>query len=342
MTEIRQSERGPIRRLLAPLTLLVAVIAAGSLGYMYLEDLGPIEAVYMSVITVTTVGFREVHPLGPTGQLFTVGLILFGVGAFTYFATSVANYFIAGEIRGLLEQRKMRKEIDQLSDHFIVCGYGRMGQQVAREFQREHRPLVVIDSSESAYHLAVEHGLLAIQGDAEDDEVLKSAGVERARGLVAVLEHDASNLLVTLSARAMNPEIFIGVRTQEEANTSKFYAAGANRVLFPHGLGGRRIAQMAIRPHVTEFLELVMHDEELALWLEELKVAIGSRLDGCAIGEAHIRRQTGANIVALRRRTGELLTTLDASTRLQAGDIIVALGTRKALEALHTLTRESA
>ncbi len=342
MIATRQSERGPVRRLIAPVLLLASVITVGAVGYVYLEKLSPVEAIYMAVITVTTVGFREVRPLDPAGQLFTVGLILFGVGAFTYFATSVANYFVAGEIRGLLEQRKMQKEIDHLRDHFVVCGYGRMGQQVAAEFKREGRPLVVIDNAEDAIHHAIENGLLVIQGDAEEDEVLKAAGVARARGLVGVLEHDASNLLVTLSARSMNPNIFIAVRTQEEANTSKFYAAGANRVLFPHGLGGRRIAQMAIRPHVTEFLELVMHDEELALWLEEMQVAIGSRLDGCAIGEAHIRRQTGANIVALRRRTGELLTTLDADTRLQAGDIIVALGTRQALEALRHLTSGAA
>ncbi len=329
-----------LRRLAPPLTMLAGVILFGTVGYVYLERMAPLDALYMAVITITTVGFREVKPLDPAGKVFTTVLILVGVGSFTYFATTIANYFIAGEIKGLLELRKMRAQIKDLQDHFVVCGYGRMGQQVAREFRRENRPLVIVDSDEQAVHAATREGYLAICGDAEDDAVLKSAGVERARGLVAVLDSDAGNLMVTLSARNLNDKLFIVTRSNNEANISKFVAAGADRVLFPHGLGGRRIAQMAIRPHVTEFLELVMHDEDLELWLEELTVAIGSRLDGCAIGDAHIRRETGANIVALRQRTGKLLTAPGPKTVLQAGDILVALGTRQALEALRQMTTQ--
>jgi voltage-gated potassium channel len=331
-------ESGIARRFTKPVLTFALVLLVGALGYHHLERMAPLEALYMAVITVTTVGFQEVHPLGVGGRVFTIFLVFFGVGAFTYFATTVADYLIAGELRGFLEKRKMQKRTEQLSQHFIVCGYGRMGAQVAREFRREKEPLVVVENSEDAATSAIQAGYLTLQGDAGNDEVLRSAGIERARGLVAVLDSDAANLLVTLSARALNEKLFIVARTNSEMSESKLIAAGADRVLFPHGLGGRRIAQMALRPNVVEFLEVVMHDEELELWLEEMTVAIGSKLDGCAIHGAEIRRATGANIVAVRQRTGKLLAAPTPDTRLQAGDIIVAVGTRPQLVALREMS----
>lgn len=331
-------ESGIVRRFAKPVVLFVAVVVFGALGYVWLEDMTLIEALYMAVITVTTVGFSEVRPLHYQGQVFTIVVVLIGVGAFTYFATTVANYLITGEIKGFLKQRKMQNKIEQLRDHFIVCGYGRMGAQVARELRREKKPLVVIEQSDEAAAAAIQAGHLTLQGNAENDEVLRTAGLERAAGLVAVLDTDADNLMVTLSARAMNDGLFIVARTNSEMSESKLINAGANRVLFPHGLGGRRIAQMALRPNVVEFLEVVMHDEELELWLEEMTVGIESELDGCAVYAANIRGATGANIVALRQRTGKLLAAPTPDTRLQAGDIIVALGTRAQLVALREKT----
>ncbi len=333
-----RAEDGIVRRLTAPVLLFATVICVGALGYFYLEGMTPLDSLYMAVITVTTVGLREVQPLHESGRIFTILLILFGVGAFTYFATAVANYLIAGEIKGFLEQRKMQKKTEQLNEHFIVCGYGRMGEQVARELRREHKPLVVIDRSDEVVHEAIAAGYLALQGDSENDVVLRAAGVERAYGLVAVLDTDAANLMVTVSARALNENLYIITRTNSEENDAKLTAAGAHRVLFPHGLGGRRMAQMAIRPTVAEFLEVVMHDEELELWLEEMTVAIESKLDGCAVYASDIRRSTGANIVAVRQRTGKLLAAPTPDTKLQAGDIVVALGTRDQLTALNRMT----
>jgi voltage-gated potassium channel len=327
-----------LRRLTKPVLLFALVVVAGALGYNYVESIPPLDALYMAVITVTTVGFREVHELHEAGQIFTIILILFGVGAFTYFATSVANYLIAGEIKGFREQRKMHNKIQQLSGHFIVCGYGRMGAQVARELRRERKALVVIERSEEAVKEAIDDGFLAMQGDAENDDVLRTTGVERACGLVAVLDTDAANLMVTVSARALNEGLYIISRTNSEENDAKLIAAGAHRVLFPHGLGGRRMAQMALRPTVAEFLEVVMHDEELELWLEEMTVGTESKLDGCAVYASDIRRSTGANIVAVRQRTGKLLAAPTPDTKLQAGDIVVALGTREQLSALNQMT----
>jgi voltage-gated potassium channel len=332
------AQSGIVQRFTKPVLLFAAVVVFGAFGYWWLEKMTPLDALYMAVITVTTVGFGEVHPLHHGGRVFTIILVLFGVGAFTYFATTVANYLIAGEIKGFLEWRKMQNKIEQLSSHFIICGYGRMGAQVAREFRREKQPLVVVERSDEVVAAAIQAGYLTLRGNAENDEVLRTAGIERARGLVAVLDSDADNLMVVLSARAMNEKLFIVARTNSEMSESKLVAAGANRVLFPHGLGGRRIAQMALRPNVVEFLEVVMHDEELELWLEELTVAIGSELDGRAVYEANIRGATGANIVAVRQRTGRLLAAPTPDIRLQAGDIIVALGTRAQLVALRDKT----
>jgi voltage-gated potassium channel len=212
-----------------------------------------------------------------------------------------------------------------------------MGVQVASEFKREGQPLVVVDKSPELVKDAVARGHPAILGDAGDDDVLKAAGVERAHGLVSAIDDDATNIMVVLSTRALNEKILIVARANTEMTQAKLLSAGANRVLWPYGLGGRRMAQMALRPNVVEFLEVVMHDEELEMWLEEFVVAIGSVLDNVEIGSASIRGQTGANIVALRQRTGRLIAAPTPETILQAGDILVAVGTRDQLKQLRGL-----
>lgn len=329
---------GIAHRLLKPTTVFLVVTVLGGFGYHTLEGWSFLDSLYMSVITVTTLGLQEVRPLGNAGRLFTIFLVIFGIGAFTYFATAVANYVIAGELRGYLGQRKMQKEIEQCRDHYIICGFGRMGFQVADEFKREGSPLVVLDKSPSAVQRAVEHDHLALLGNAGDDDVLRQAGIERARGLVAAIDNDAENLMVVLSARTLNDKLFIVARCNLEMTESKLVAAGANRVLSLYGVGGRRIAQMALRPNVVEFLEVVMHDEELEMWLEEVKLATESKLDGCCVGAAKLRESTGASIVALRQRNGKTMVAPTPETVLQAGDIIVALGTREQLNELRKLS----
>lgn len=324
------------------LAVFAVVIVVGAIGYYIIEsDQDPpwtlLDAFYMAVITVSTVGYREIHEPGPAGRVFTIVLIFFGVGAFMYLATTVANYVIAGELQGLWSRRRMEKQIAQLSDHYIVCAYGRMGSQVADEFKRERCPVVVIDPDPQAVARAQEDGHLALRGSAGDDEILKAAGVERAHGLVSCLDSDAGNLLVVLSARALNERLSIVARTNDHESSSKLATAGANRVLWPYGLSGRRLAQMALRPNVVEFLEVVMHDEELELVLEELTIAIDSPLEGKPIGSSEIRGKTGAMIVAIRRRDGKMVVAPEAKTELHAGDIVVALGTREQLEALRRL-----
>ena len=333
-----------VRRLVRSLAVLGAVMLGGAVGYYALESYQGwtlIDALYMSVITVTTVGFKEVHELDQAGRIFTVILILCGVGAFTYTITSIGNYLIAGELQGFLGQRRMEKQINQLKNHYIVCGFGRMGYQVADEFRREKKEVVIVERSEEAAQRAREDGYPVVIGEVGDDDILKQAGIERATGLVTAIDDDATNVLVALSARALREELFIVARANFEGTESKLISAGANRVLWPYGISGRRLAQMALRPAVVEFLELVMHDEELELLLEEMTVAIGSKLEGIAIQASGIRGATGAMIVAIRQRTGKMLVAPSPETVLQAGDIAVALGTQEQLARLRDMAHIS-
>lgn len=340
MRRPRIDSRVELQRALAVFAIVTLV---GALGYYAIERTRDepwtlLESLYMAVIIVSTVGLREVHQLDPPGQLFTIILIFFGVTSFMYLATTLASYVIAGELQGYWSRRRMEKKIDQLSDHYIVCAYGRMGSEVADEFRREKRPVVVIDTDHDALERASDHGFYTLEGSAKDDETLKNAGVARARGLVSCLDSDADNLMVVLSARELNEKLLIVSRTNQHETSSKLMAAGANRVLWPYGLSGRRMAQMALRPNVVEFLEIVMHDEDLELLMEELTIAIGSPLDGQPLSATPIRAKSGAMLVAVRRRDGKMIVAPPADTALSAGDIIVALGTRAQLEKLHELT----
>lgn len=325
------------RRLLFALALLAGVIGCAALGYYLIGDhWSPLDAPYMAVITVTTVGFTEVHPLTPFERGYTILVILGGVGAFTFAATSVANYLIAGQLGGMLERHRMENTIAGMQQHYIVCGFGRMGEQVAREFRRAGRDIVVIDSAEDALERAHGAGFPIVRGDAGDDEILRHAGIERAAGLVAVVEDDAANLLVTLSARGLNPRLLIVARANQQSSEPKLLKAGANRVLWPYGVGGRRLAQMALRPTVVEFLDVVMHDDRMELVLEEAIVVAGAPLEDQKIGSAHVRERTGASIVAVRR-SGKLMASPAPQDSLQAGDVLVVLGTQDQIRQLRAL-----
>ena len=329
---------GVEKQLAGALFAFALVIVLGALGYRLIEDNWTFgDALYMAVITVTTVGFNEVRELSGPGRLFTIVLVLGGVGVFSYSLTTLASHLITGELRDLLGYRRMERKIDGLSGHQIVCGFGRMGRRVAHELHRQKQSLVVLDQSADAVERAVGEGHLALLGDARDDDVLRKAGIERAKGLVTSLDDDADNLMVVLSARALNDEVFIVSRLNKDHNESKLITAGAHRVISPYGLGGRRMAQLVVRPNVVEFLEIVMHDEELELWLEDLTIATDSRLDGVTVGDSRIQEDSGANVLAVRQRTGKMMVAPEPETVFQAGDILVALGTREQLTKLREM-----
>ena len=321
------------RRLLNIVLIFAAIITLGGVGYTLIEDWPWVDAFYMAIITVTTVGFGEIHPLTPAGRLFTSMLIILGVGSITYALTAVTNYMIAGEVGDVWEELRMNRQIKSLQDHYVVCGFGRVGQQVCARLKQEGRPLVVVDTDEGPVERARAQGHLVVRGDAGNDEVLLKAGIQRAKGLVAAVESDMANLYLVLTSRALNHDLFIVARADMETSLDKLRRAGADRVLSPYSLGGRLIAQTLIRPDVVDFLEMVMYDDSLQLFLEDLTVGAGCPLVRCTVGEARIRETVGANLLGLKRGD-DIIVSPAATTRLEAGDVLVALGTREQLKAL--------
>lgn len=316
------------RRLAVIVGVFISILGIGTLGFHLIEGWPWLDSIYMSVITVTTVGFAEVRPPSTSGQIFTMLLIVLGVGGITYTFTAVTNYIIQGELQGIIEERRMNRTIRALKNHYVVCGYGEMGEEVCLELEREGCEVVVIDHDPSAYKAAKDAGHPAVQGDAGMDENLERAGIDRARGLVAATDDDATNLLVVLSARALNSKLNIVARANNAQSPDKLLRAGADRVLFPYSIAGRRLAQMLIRPEVCDFLDVVAHDESLELLLENFTVDEAAELRGQTVKEAQVRKLTGAHIVGLKK-DGRVVSGLDAETTLETGDIIIALGTRE-------------
>ena len=324
--------RGGLRKgLLAVLLASVVVLALGTLGYVFIEGWSVLEALYMTLTTVTTVGFGEVHPLSPAGRIFTMVVIVLGVGSAAYLLGRLAEYVIANELGEGLERRRRRHLVEHLSGHYIVCGYGRVGRQAAHEFAAIHVPLVVVDADPAAIAAATEAGHPCVEGDATSDEVLAQAGIDRARGLLTTLDNDAENLYVVLSARDRRPDLMIVARADLEQSEGKMLRAGANRVLSPSLLGGRRMAALALRPAVVQFLDVVMHTENLELWLEEVAVLDQSPLAGSTLRQAKVREQTGVTVLAIIQPDGTLISNPPADVPLVAGSKAIALGTREQL-----------
>ncbi|MDP8993261.1 MAG: potassium channel protein [Actinomycetota bacterium] len=312
-------------------------MAAGTIGYVML-GFGLLDAVYQTVTTITTVGFREVRPLDTTGKVFTIFLILVGVGTALYTFTVALETLIDGHIRDLFGRRRMHRNIGRMSDHVIVCGWGRVGQSIARYISNADQELVVVDRDPNVL-VGIPHPY--VQGDVTEDEVLRAAGIERARVLVAALDTDAANLYATLSGRSLRPDLFIIARAHTDSSEPKLERAGANRVVNPQRIGGARMAALALQPHVAEFLDVVMHEGDLEFRLEEIPVPEGSDLAGRSLREAQIRDRTGALVLALRTEDGTFTTNPVPETQMCPGHILIAIGTAGQLEALEKLSGTS-
>jgi voltage-gated potassium channel len=311
---------------------LVGVIVAGTAGYMAF-GFPWLDALYQTVTTVATVGFREVHPLSSGGQAFTIVLILVGVGTALYTFTQGLEVVVEGHIAEVLGRRRMEREIGRMSGHVIVCGFGRVGRNLAHYVTAAGQDVVVIDNDGDRAAAAEKVGHV-VRGDATIDEVLMEAGIERARVLVTALNTDAANLFVTLTARSLCPELFIVARARVESSEAKLAQAGADRVVNPQGIGGARMAAFVLQPHVVEFLDVVMHDGSLEFRIEEVPLPTGSPLAGRSLRDAHIRDSTGALILALRDAGGRFTTNPPPETELCAGQILIAIGTDGQLRAL--------
>lgn len=326
----------PLSRIRRAFVGLALVMAIGTIGYL-LFGFSFIDALYQTVTTVTTVGFREVHPIESVGEkLFTIVLVLAGVGtAFYTFGVSL-EALVEGHLRTERERRRMDRTLEKLEGHVIVCGWGRVGRACAAYASRDGTPVVVIDRNPDRL---VDLPHLAVVGDVTDDEVLRKAGVERARALVAALETDADNVYVTLSGRSLRPDLVIIARARTESSEPKLHRAGADHVVNPQRLGGDRMAAFAVQPHIMDFLDVVMHDKSLEIRIEEATVAAGSRLAGATLGEAGVLEKTGAQLLAVRTTDGHFHTNPPPSTCLLAGHVLIAIGTAEQVDALRTLAR---
>jgi voltage-gated potassium channel len=332
--------RVALRRIRGALIALVAITVAGVLGYMVFEGWSFTDALYMTVITITTVGYREVRTLDTTGQLWTMALLVTGVGTLFYVAVSSVELVVEGTIRGYFGRRRMEAAINKLNGHYILCGYGRVGRQVASEFAHDGVPFVILEQDPATVEECVEEGYLVFLGEASDDDVLEEAGVRRARGLIAAVNSDADNVFVVLSARKLNPKLHIVARASSDESAAKLEIAGADRTISPYAVGGRRLAALATQTLVVDFLDIVTRGEEgIEFRLEEFMVPEKSPIANRSIGELRIGERTGAIILATRNQEGKFDTTPSATDRISAGDTLIILGTREQITCLNQLMK---
>ena len=324
-----------LRRLVWSIGALVAIVVIGVIGYMVIEGWSFLDAIYMTVTTITTVGFREVHPLSDAGRIFSIFIIIGGVGGALYVLTTIMGYILEGQFGITVGRRRMKNRISKLKDHFILCGFGRVGQEIARAFSGEGVPFIIIAKNQEHITKADRVGYLYILGDATSDEVPREAGIERAHGLVSAVGSDTDNTFITLSARELRPDLFIETRSSGPESESKLRRAGADRIISPHAIGGRRMAMLALRPAVADFIDTVTYGPGRELQLENVDVASGSALIGQTMEQA--RSQVGITVLAIRKKSGKLVANPPGEEVVEDGDRLIVIGTKKRLAALESL-----
>ena len=322
--------RDPFRRVRLGLAALGLVLAMGTVGYLAF-GFGLLDAVFQTVSTISTVGFNSPHPLSAGSKAFTIVLILVGVGTALYTFSSVLEVLIEGHMRDLVRRRRMERDIARMTGHVIVCGWGRVGREVARFLVNADCDVVVVDRDPERLEQVP---YAAILGDVSDDETLRQAGIQRASALVAALNTDADNLYVTVASKSLRPDIQIIARARTDSSEAKLMRAGADRVVNPQALGGDRMASFVTQPHVVDFVDVVMHDGTLEFRLEELAVSPASPVAGNTIRSAHLRDRTGALVLAIRKPDGSFLTNPAPESVIEAGDVLISVGTAEQLDAL--------
>jgi voltage-gated potassium channel len=322
------------RRLIFALSLIGFVVSFGTIGYIVIEGWSFLDSLYMTVTTLTTVGYKEVKELSSVGRWFTIILIIGGVGTMLYALSTGAKFIIEGEIQELVGRRRLEKKIKELKDHYIICGYGRMGRIIARELKSERVKFIVIEKNPIVHE---KEEAFVIIGDATEDELLKEVGIERAKGLMSVLPTDAENLYVVLSAKGLNPNLFIVARAGEEGSEQKLIRAGADRVISPYHIGGLRIAHTVLKPAVVDFIELATKSGNIDLQMEEIPIPESSGITGLSLDQCGIGRELGVIIVAIKKPTGEMKFNPTFRTLIEPGDTLIALGEVSKLKELEEM-----
>jgi voltage-gated potassium channel len=318
--------------------LLALVLVAGTIGYVWIENLTPLQAFYSALLVVSTLGFGQFTPQSSGGIILTIGLIFSGVGTLYYLLGSFAEALIETSL-GTQRERRMERQIARLRNHYIICGYGRVGRHAAQELSSQKQAFVIIDNDPEMVEHALSHGRAAMLGDATEDRVLQQAGIERAKGLLIATASDAANVFITLTARSFNQRLMIVARASDESTESKLLKAGADKVIAPEVVGGQRMAALVLRPETTDLVDTLTlsHDEQS--WIDEALIDEGSALCGLTLGETSIHSETGARVIAIRRVDGTLITNPDGQEKLQPGDVLISVGDRDQLACVELLAQ---
>jgi voltage-gated potassium channel len=326
------------RRLLLIASAMVATLAVGTTGFVWIEHYPVFDAFYMTLITVTTVGYAEVHPLSQAGRLFNSFVILFGVIIMLLAIGAMTQTIIDLELNQFFGKRRIKNMIDKLEGHVILCGYGRVGRGAAEELLRTGANFVVVDNNEDLVERAIKAGMLAVLADASRDETLRDVGVTRAKGLIATLSSDADNLFLILSAKSLNAELVLSARVSEESSEQKMRRAGADYVFAPYNTTGHRMAQALLKPHVQQFIDFTTNRNiGLDVGIEQVLVTEKSACIGRSLAEMPIRRQTGVIVLAIRKASGEMSFNPPAEARIDGGDHLIAMGEQDGLRKLEQL-----
>jgi voltage-gated potassium channel len=334
----RKRTANPLNRFRLAFALLALVIAYGIAGYMLIDGWNLLDAFYMVIITISTVGFSELHPQGTAGRLFTSTLIVVGVGTMLY-GFGVFAETLADNSFGLYRrERQLQRSLSQLHDHFIICGYGRIGTQIVAEFETHHVPYAVIDQTEEAVGRLKAEGRLHIEGDASREDILKQAGIDRAQGLISAVDSDERAVYIVLAARALNPGLYIIARAGRPESIRRMELAGASRIISPYLMAGHRMAELAIRPTLVDLLDS-LHHGQATIGVEEMLIGAGLPIVGKTIDEVGLLGPAAARLLALRRGDGALHVSPDGNMRLEAGDLLIALGTEDQLFASASMLR---
>jgi len=325
------------RNIIRALIMLGLVLLVGTAGYVVIEGWQILDAIYMTVITITTVGYGEVRAVSPTGRVFTIALICMGMGIIAYTLGMVAQVMVELQVRSIFGRKKLGLKIKSIKNHYVLCGYGRIGRIIAQELKASRIPLLVIDSNPDSKQGLEQQDIPYIIDDATSEDVLIEAGIERAKGLISVILSDADNLFITMTARGLNPGLFILARAEEEKSHKKLLRAGANRVVLPYLIGGQKMAHTITKPAVTDFLELTVHDKNIELEMGEVLVKDRSRLKGVTLADSGIRQEMNVIIVAIRKEDGEMAFNPSSETRIETGDTLIALGPDNDLKKLSAI-----
>ncbi len=310
--------------------ILFFTVTLGSVGYMVIEDWPFFDSLYMTIITITTVGYGEVREMSILGRVFTIALIYMGMFIIVLSTQAIVEF----KISAIIGRKKLKQQIKALKDHYIVCGFGRIGRVICKELKSKKIPMVVIDNNPESTEMLDAESIPYIIDDATSEDVMVEAGIEKARGMISVVASDADNLFITLTARGLNHSAFIIARADEEKSEKKLLRAGADKVFLPYSIGGHKMAQSITKPAVTDFLEFTVHNRDMGLEMEELKVSKGSRLAGLKLMDSGIRQEMDIIIVAIRKKTGEMGFNPSSETRIETGDTLIALGKNDELSKL--------